>query len=65
MSLELVSDYAELVATMPDQIDITATSDVPPILACGDSSIAKTALSILEVIWLYQDNVYVFVCVHM
>ena len=49
MSLELVSDYAELVATMPDQIDITATTNVPPILACGDNSVAKTALTILEV----------------
>lgn len=57
MSLELVSDYAELVATMPDQIDVPATTILPPILACGDNSIAKTALTILEVrTKLYQNH---------
>ena len=51
MSVELVSDFAELVATMPEQIDHTPQPDTPPILACGDSSIATAALAMLQV-WL-------------
>ena len=51
MSVELVSDFAELVATMPEQIDHTPQPDTPPILACGDSSIASAALAMLQV-WL-------------
>ena len=49
MSVELVSDFAELVATMPEQIDHTPQPDTPPILACGDSSIATAALAMLQV----------------
>lgn len=49
MSLESVSDFAELVATMPDQIDLTSCCEPPPILACGDRSIATAALNMLEV----------------
>ena len=51
VSMELVSDFAELVATMPDQVDVTSC-DPPPILTCGDQSIAITALSILQVFYV-------------
>ena len=49
ISLELVSNFAELVATMPDQVDVSSCCDPPPILGCGDQSIAVTALSMLQV----------------
>jgi midasin len=48
ISLELVSNFAELVATMPDQVDVSSCCDPPPILGCGDQSIAVTALSMLQ-----------------
>ena len=53
ISVELVSDFAELMATMPDQVDVTSCCDLPPILACGDQSIAITALSMLQVFDVY------------
>jgi midasin len=46
--LELVSDFEKLVATLPDETDTAAYSDAPPILACGDNSIANAALSMLQ-----------------
>ena len=49
MSMELVSDFAELVATLPDELDRTGCDDAPPILSCGDKSIADTAITILQV----------------
>ena len=48
MCLELVSDFEQVIATLPEEVDSTL-SDLPPILACGDRSIANTALAIFQV----------------
>lgn len=48
-SIELVLDFADVVSSLPDNVDITNCSDPPPILACGDKSIANAALATLQV----------------
>ena len=56
ISMEVVSDFAELIATMPDQVDVTSCCDLPPILTCGDQSIANAALSMLQVFDVFFDT---------
>lgn len=57
--LEAVSDFTELVNTLPEHISCKRTQhEAPPIIACEDRSIATAALSILKV------SVYVFVYIH-
>lgn len=54
--LEAVSDFTELVNTLPEHISCERTQhEALPIIACEDRSIATAALSILKV------SVYVFV----
>ena len=49
MCLELISDFTEVVSSIPDKVEINSHPDLPPILACGDKTIASTALAMLQV----------------
>ena len=56
--LEVVSDFTELVDTMPGHVCYKSTQhEAPPIIACEDKTIATAALSILKV------HVYVHICI--
>ena len=62
MCIELVLEFEQVIGTLPDDVHTTSLSDVPPILACGGSSIANTALCMLQV--SYRPNtVITFDCV--
>ena len=49
--LEVVSNFSELVDSMPEQITNSSSTqeEMPPIIACEDKHIATGALSILAV----------------
>ena len=57
MCLELVRDFKHIVDTLPESIDTsTAGAEVPPILSCGDRSIADRAVTMLQVIHVFMKQ---------
>ena len=55
VSLELVHDFKNVVETLPENVDTSTTAEAPPILSCGDRSIANRAITMLQVI--HEKNV--------
>ena len=56
MCLELVTGFKCVLDTLPDNVDTSALDGVPPILSCGDRSIANKALTMLQVILEIVSN---------
>ena len=54
MCIELVSDFEYVVATLPDEMNTSTLSEVPPLLACGDHSVVSNALDMLQVLLEYS-----------
>jgi midasin len=48
VSLELVHDFKHVVETLPANVDTSTTAEAPPILSCGDRSIANRAITMLQ-----------------
>lgn len=55
--LSMVKDFATLIGTLPDSLDLSMMphlpEEAPPIISCGDRSVAEEALSLLTVRTLF------------